>query len=109
VPPDDPEDVDPGLAAERTRLAWLRTAIAFAAVGGAALRDDVVIGLVMLTAAPAIWVLGHFVSRSVRPAQRSGHLLLVTVAVTVIALLALLGALLGHSPASLRDVLPLHG
>jgi uncharacterized membrane protein YidH (DUF202 family) len=109
VPPDDPEDLDPGLAAERTRLSWARTAIAFAAVGGAALRNDVVIGLALLAATPAIWVLGHFASRTSSPDQRSRRLFLVTVTVTVVALLALLGAVLGHSPASLHDVLPLHG
>jgi Domain of unknown function (DUF202) len=105
----DPEEPDPGLAADRTRLAWARTAIAFAAVGGLALRNDVIIGLVTLAATPLVWVLGALASRETLPEQRSARLLLVTVTVSVVALLAVVGALLGHSPASLRDVLPLHG
>jgi uncharacterized membrane protein YidH (DUF202 family) len=109
VAPDDPEDTDRGLAAERTRLAWARTAIAFGAVGAAALRNDLIIGLVMLTATPLIWVLGRLVSRDVRPERRPRRLLFVTSAVTAVALLALLGAFFGHSPASLRQILPLHG
>lgn len=109
MPPDDPEDYDPGLAAERTRLAWARTAIAFGAVGALALRNDVLIGLVILAGTPVVWVLGHFASRVSRPDQRSRHLLLVTVAVTAIALLAVAGALLGRGPASLHEILPLHG
>lgn len=109
MPPDDPEDTDPGLAAERTSLAWARTAIAFGAVGAATLRVDVIIGLAMLAATPLIWVLGTFISHDMRPEHRARRLLIVTGAVTAVALLALLGALLGHSPASLRQVLPLHG
>jgi uncharacterized membrane protein YidH (DUF202 family) len=112
VPPDDrddPEDLDPGMAAERTRLAWARTAIAFGAVGAAALRNDVVIGLVMLALTPVIWALGRFAGRATGPQQQSRRLLLVSVAVTVVALLAAAGALLGHSPASLGELLPLHG
>lgn len=109
MPPDDPEDTGRGLAAERTRLAWARTAIAFGAVGAAALRNDVIIGLAMLAATPLIWILGALISHDTRPEQRARKLLMVTVAVTAVALLALLGALLGHSPASLRELLPLHG
>jgi hypothetical protein len=39
----------------------------------------------------------------------SRRLLLVTVTVTVVALLALVVALLGHSPSSLDQLLPRHG
>jgi uncharacterized membrane protein YidH (DUF202 family) len=108
-PPEDLEDLDPGLAAERTRLAWSRTAIAFAAVGAIALRNDVVVGLLILAGAPCVWALGHFAEHTVPPDQRSRRLLLVTVAVTAAAVLATIGALLGRSPASLHDILPLHG
>jgi len=45
---DDIEDVDPGLAAARTELAWTRTAISFAAVGGALLRNHPVVGIPVL-------------------------------------------------------------
>jgi len=107
--PDDPEDADPGMARERTRLAWTRTAIAFAAVGAVTLKNDVIIGLAMLAATPLIWAAGTFAVRGSQRIQPSTKLLLVSVAVTLVALLAAVGALLGHSPASLRDVLPLHG
>jgi uncharacterized membrane protein YidH (DUF202 family) len=107
--PDDPEDADPGLARERTRLAWTRTAIAFAAVGAVTLRNDVIIGLAMLAATPLIWAAGAFAVRDSQRVPQSAKLLLVAVAVTLVALLAAVGTLFGHSPGSLRDVLPLHG
>ncbi len=56
---DDPEERDPGLARERTSLAWTRTAISFAALGGVVLKANVVTGLIILAIAPVIWRLGH--------------------------------------------------
>jgi uncharacterized membrane protein YidH (DUF202 family) len=107
VLPDDPEDLDPGLARERTRLAWARTAIAFAAVGGAMLKREVVPGAIVLALTPLVWALGSFASRAVQPEQRSGRLMGVTVAVTAVAVLAVVIALIGHSPVSLHQLL--HG
>lgn len=107
VLPDDPEDLDPGLARERTRLAWARTAIAFAAVGGAMLKRELVPGAIVLALTPLVWALGSFASRAVRPEQRSGRLLGVTVTVTAVAVLAAVIALIGHSPVSLHQLL--HG
>ena len=52
--PEDPEDLSPGTAAERTRLAWERTAIAFGAVGLAMLRREPVAGVLVLAATPVI-------------------------------------------------------
>ena len=106
---DDPEDLEPGLARERTRLAWSRTAIAFAAVGAVVLKGEVIIGLVVLAMSPLTWALGQFAGRAAPPESLSRRLLLVTVAVTIVALLAVMAALLGHGPASLRQLLPLHG
>jgi Domain of unknown function (DUF202) len=108
-PPDDPEDADPGLARERTRLAWARTAIAFAAVGAVVLRKEVAAGLIVLAMAPLIWSIGRFGSRASGPEVRPRRLLLVTAAVTAVALLAILVALLAHSPGSLDQLLPRHG
>jgi uncharacterized membrane protein YidH (DUF202 family) len=107
VLPDDPEDLDPGLARERTRLAWARTAIAFAAVGGAMLKREVVSGAIVLALTPLVWALGSFASRTVRPEAQSGRLLGVTVTVTAVAVLAVVIALIGHSPVSLHQLL--HG
>lgn len=105
----DPEDLDPGMAAERTRLAWARTAIAFAAVGAAVVRKDVIDGLIVLVGAPLVWAIGHLAVRRRRPEQVSGRLLIVSIAVIVTAVLATLVAILGHSPASLDQFLPRHG
>jgi uncharacterized membrane protein YidH (DUF202 family) len=110
APPEDLEDLDPGLAAERTTLAWARTAIAFAAVGGAMLKKEPVAGLVVLAMTPLIWTLGRFVGhRAVRPEQLSRRLLLVTVIVVIVSALALAVAFLARSPASLGELLPRHG
>jgi uncharacterized membrane protein YidH (DUF202 family) len=105
VSPDDPEDVDPGLAGERTRLAWARTSIAFAAVGAAMLRRELIPGLIVLATTPLIWAVGSFASHLPRGRPRPGRLLVVTVTVTLVAALAVVAAFLGHGPASLRQLL----
>jgi len=108
--PEELEDLDPGLAAERTTLAWSRTAISFAAVGGAMLRKEPVAGLIVLAMTPLLWTLGRFVGqRQARPEQLARRLLLVTVIVVSVSVLGLAVAFMGHSPTSLRDLLPLHG
>ena len=107
--PDDPEDYDPGLASERTRLAWARTAIAFAAVGAVVLRKELLAGAVVLAMAPLVWWLGRIGSRAWEPEQRRRRLLVVTVAVTTVSLLAILVSLLARSPDSLDQLLPRHG
>jgi uncharacterized membrane protein YidH (DUF202 family) len=109
VLPDDPEDLDPGLARERTNQAWTRTAIAFAAVGVGALRPEPVVGVIVLVLAPVVWALGHFASQVMAPERLSRRLLLVTVTITAVALLALAAALFGHGPASLDQLLRRHG
>ena len=100
--PEDPEDLSPGTAAERTRLAWERTAIAFGAVGLAMLREEPVAGALVLAATPLIWALGRYVSSVAPPQQRSRRLLLVTVAVTGVAVLALVAAFIGHGLTRFR-------
>lgn len=81
--PDDEEDGDPGLARARTSLAWTRTALSFAAVGGAVLKSDLIPGLLMMAAAPAIWQLGRLAHHF------HGRLWLVTATIVVVAVLAL--------------------
>jgi len=105
LPSDDPEDADPGLARERTRLAWTRTTIAFAAVGAAMLRKEVIPGLIVLATTPLIYVVGRFATPAPGSAPRPGRLLAVTLTVTLVAVLAVIAALLGRSPTSLRQLL----
>jgi uncharacterized membrane protein YidH (DUF202 family) len=84
--PPDYEDVDPGLARVRTSLAWTRTALSFAAVGAVVLRKDIIAGLLILAAAPAIWRLGrldHYVP---------GRIRLVTATIVAVALVSLVVA-----------------
>ena len=77
---------DPGLAQERTALAWTRTAISFAAVGGVVLRREVVPGLILLALAPAVYLLG-------RPAfGHPGKFKLVTATIVAVAVVALIVA-----------------
>ena len=83
----DHEDADPGLARERTSLAWTRTAISFAAVGGVLLKKDVVPGLIILAAALVIWRLGRLDYR------HPGRLKLVTATIVAVAVVALVVAL----------------
>jgi uncharacterized membrane protein YidH (DUF202 family) len=85
---DDPEDRDPGMARERTSLAWIRTALSFAAVGGAVLKKDVVPGLIILCVVPVVWHLGRIAH------HRPGRLKLVTAMIVVLAAVSLALALL---------------
>ena len=104
-PPDDPEDVDPGLARERTRLSWTRTALAFAAVGAAMLKREVIPGLIVLATTPLIWAVGRFASHTSAPAARPRRLLVVTLTVTAVAAVAVVVAFAGHGPVSLHQLL----
>ena len=46
---------DPGLARARTSLAWTRTALAFAAMGGIILKRDLIAGFVVLALSTLVW------------------------------------------------------
>jgi uncharacterized membrane protein YidH (DUF202 family) len=107
--PDDDEPPDPGLARERTRLAWTRTAIAFAAVGGVIIRRELLAGLLVLSLFPLIWVLGRYLGPVDQPGSRPVRLLLVTVIVTLVSVVAVVVAVIGAGPGSIRDVVFLHG
>ena len=97
--PDEPEESQPGLARERTDLAWTRTAIAFGATGAAILKNHLAAGLVVLGLAVVTWGL-----RRMLPAPGSDEsavrrrLLLMTIAVTGVAVVALVVALTARPP-----------
>jgi uncharacterized membrane protein YidH (DUF202 family) len=80
--PDD-EDGDPGLARARTSLAWTRTALSFAAVGGVVLKENLIPGLLIMAAAPAVWQLGRLAH------HLPGRLRLVTATIVAVAMVAL--------------------
>jgi uncharacterized membrane protein YidH (DUF202 family) len=80
---DDPEDGDPGLARARTSLAWTRTALSFAALGGVVLKRDLVPGLIIMAAAPVVWQLGRLAH------HLPGRLRLVTATIVAVAVVAL--------------------
>jgi uncharacterized membrane protein YidH (DUF202 family) len=98
--PDDPGIADP---ADRTRLAWSRTAIAFAAIGAAMLKVSPVAGLIVLALTMPIWA----AVRKFDGISTDRRLRLVTVTVVVVAAAALVMAFLGRSPSTLAELL--HG
>ena len=61
--PGEHYDIDPGMARERTSLAWTRTAISFAAVAGVVLKRELIPGLILLSLTPAVWQLGRLAYR----------------------------------------------
>jgi uncharacterized membrane protein YidH (DUF202 family) len=99
-PPGQPEP-DPGLARARTSLAWLRTAIAFAAIGGILLKRDVPAGLVVLVLGGLVWATGRLAG-TLSGQPRPGRLLLIALAVAAVAVVALAVSLLGPQPAGLH-------
>ena len=86
---DGHENADPGLAQVRTSLAWTRTALSFAAVGGVTLKEDVIPGLLIMATALVIWRIGPLAYH--HPAR----LRLVTIAIVAVAAVAL-GVALTH-------------
>jgi uncharacterized membrane protein YidH (DUF202 family) len=103
----DPEERDPGLARERTNLAWTRTAISFGALGGVVLKENVITGLIILAIAPLVWELGRISgsgsSRAGLPAAPANRIRLITVSIVGVSVLCLVVALFGHAvPGALR-------
>jgi len=99
----DMVELDPGLARERTELAWTRTAVSFGAVGAAILKSSPAAGAVVVAMSAAIWGLGRVAARNgrdtraVSSASRQRTLRLITAATTGVSLAALAVALLSHS------------
>ena len=80
---------------QRTRLAWTRTALAFAAVGGVILKTSAPTGLAVLATCPLVWAAGRLGGPSPRAAAGTGPMpfarrfRLVTLTIVVVAVVAL--------------------
>ena len=100
--PDDDEVPEPELARERTELAWTRSAIAFFALGIAVLRIRPAVGIPVIAIAVVIWLIAKL-PRAGHPAwMASRRELVVTVAVTTLALVALVLTLAAPSSHGMR-------
>jgi uncharacterized membrane protein YidH (DUF202 family) len=100
--PEDIEVADPGLARERTRLAWTRSSISFAAIGVALLKVRPVIGAPVLILSAVIWSIGRWPRTTGRAGVASTRILFVSICVTAIAIGALILALTGPPSHGLR-------
>jgi hypothetical protein len=96
--PEDPEPFDPGMARERTSLAWTRTAISFAAAGAAIVKTHLVAGLIVLALGVITWSLRKLFPAVISDPAKPRRLLVVTVTVTAVAVVSLVVVLL--APAS---------
>jgi uncharacterized membrane protein YidH (DUF202 family) len=94
--------VVPGLARERTNLAWTRTAISFAALGIAILKANPPAGVPILIFSAVIWQLGRLSSHPGESRTVARRALLTTVAITALAVVALAITLFGRGAAGLR-------
>jgi uncharacterized membrane protein YidH (DUF202 family) len=102
--PDDPDPNEINDPASRTRLSWSRTAIGFAAIGGAMLKFSPVAGIVVLSLSVPVWAAVRRINQAPGAASRIGALRLVTVTVVLVALAALAVVAVGRQPASLDEL-----
>ena len=93
---------DPGLARARTRLAWTRTALSFAAIGGVILKRELAAGFVVLGLSGLVWVVGRLARAPGQVRARPGRLLVITIAVTGVAFVTLMLTLFGPQTGYLR-------
>jgi uncharacterized membrane protein YidH (DUF202 family) len=101
-PADDIEEADPGLARERTRLAWTRSSISFTAIGVVILKDRPLVGIPVLLLSALIWTVGRMPRTPGRGGVARRRVLFVAICVAVVAAVALAIALAGHSPHGMR-------
>lgn len=100
--PDDIEDADPGLARERTKLAWTRSSVSFAAIGLLILKTRPVIGVPLLILSAIIWSIGLMRRTPALSGVPPRRILFVAICVFAIAAVALVITLTAHSPHGLR-------
>jgi len=101
------DDRGVGDPANRTRLAWTRTAIAFAAIGAAMLKSSPAAGATVLALCLPIWAVARRTRHTAGALSLLSGLGLVTVTVVLVALAALAVALFGHSPGTVSELI--HG
>jgi uncharacterized membrane protein YidH (DUF202 family) len=92
-------------AAQRTRLSWTRTAIAYTAISVAILKSNLVAGLVVLAMSPPIWILGRLASGTADAAVSARRFRLITVTIVVVAAAAVVVTLTARGPLSLSHLL----
>ena len=100
--PDDIEDTDPGLARARTKLAWTRSSVSFAAIGVLIRKTRPLIGAPLLVLSAVIWSIGLMRRTPGQAGVAPKRVLFVTICVVVIAAVALTLALATHSPHGIR-------
>jgi uncharacterized membrane protein YidH (DUF202 family) len=98
----DALDAEPGLAQERTDLAWTRDSISFLALGIAILKFRPVVGIPVLAIGLVAWLAGRLSRTGGREPMASRRVLLVTLAVNSLAVVALALTLAGPSSHGLR-------
>jgi uncharacterized membrane protein YidH (DUF202 family) len=89
-PSHDDQYPDPGLAKERTELAWRRTDIAFIALGGALVKMNPAIGLPTLAISALIWAINHHGTPQLNPRRP----MLTTLGILTFSLVTLTAVLL---------------
>ncbi len=92
-------DRDPGLARERTELAWTRTAISYAALGAAVLRAAPAAGVMVLALGAVAWKTGRLPRGAAAGRAQARRLRLITVSITAVAAAALIVSYLIPAPA----------
>ena len=97
----DVNEQDAGLARERTNLAWIRSSIAFFGLGVAILKFRPIAGVLVLAIAVVLWLVGRTV-RGGRQWPASRRALLVTVAISALALVSLVLTFAGPSSHGLH-------
>lgn len=91
-------DRDPGLARERTELAWTRTAISYAALGSAVLKAAPVAGVLVLMIGATAWKTSRVPGVPVAGPGQARRLRLITVSITAVAVAALIVSYLIPAP-----------
>lgn len=92
---------DPGLARERTELAWLRTAISLAALGAVVAKTALVTGLLILGIGAVVWTVSRVSRTSGRTPGGPRRVQLIMVANVVVAVAALAVSLQGRGGSGL--------